>query len=51
MTLKRKLNVLRERAKIECTPNIRDSVMSIYRKRPEYITKDDLLLFGIIVKK
>lgn len=30
---------------------VRTSAMDIYRKHPSLITKDDLLLFGIIVNK
>lgn len=33
------------------TQETRKKVMAIYRKDPGLITKEDLLLFGIIIKK
>lgn len=50
-SLKRQLEKLREKAKVNPTKEIRDQAMDIYRKRAELITKEDLLLFEIIIKK
>ena len=51
-SLKRKLQVLRDHAKKHGSDKqTRFWAMEIYRQRPEYITKEDLLLFGILIKK
>lgn len=49
--LSTQLRRLRDKANVEGTSEeIRQKVMAIYRKRSEYITKEDLILFGIIQK-
>jgi hypothetical protein len=50
-TLKTKLSRLRDKAKLNPSKEIRDQAMVIYRQRPEYMNKEDLILFGIIIKK
>ena len=51
-SIKRKLQKLRDEVATNGTSkDIRDRALAIYRKRAEYITKADLLLFGIIEKK
>lgn len=50
--LEKKLIHFRQKAQGEGTTNIlRRKVLALYRRNPALITKEDLLLFQIIIKK
>jgi len=50
--LKTQLNRLIDQAKKNgSSRELREKAMAIYRKRPEYMKKEDLILFEILIKK